>query len=462
MNRTPLEEQVLARIRPTPGEREQIHNLGDRLIAAVNASGIAQGMLVGSIARGTWIRGDLDLDVFLLFPPDTAREVLEKRGTALGREIAAGFGGTAQEKYAEHPYINASIEGVDVDLVPCYHIADAAHIQSAVDRTPFHTRFLLGRIDGFTDDVLLFKQFAKACGVYGSDHMTEGFSGYLCELLVIRYGGFRPLLTAAASWRPGTHIDIVNHAGKKFDDPLVVIDPVDPNRNVAASLSLSRMYEFVEVARGYLKDPHEGYFTYPEQHALNRGDVAQILSARGTRLIAVTFRTPPYIEDVVVPQLRKSTDAIRELAERNGFIINRTGCCMGKETSILLFEFLVSELPPVKRHMGPPLWNPENAEKFAKKYLACNVTGPYIDEGRYWVEVKRNCTRAIDLFHSPELMVTTSLGKHVRQSMIEGMDILEGEECWKEEFAECFGEFFSMSSPLVRIERRRGSGTTSQ
>lgn len=457
MKWTPLEHQVLERIRPTPKERERIKSLGNRLIAAVDESGIAKGMLVGSIARGTWIRGDLDLDVFLLFPQDTTREDLEKRGTTLGRDIAAKFGGTAQEKYAEHPYINAVIEEIDVDLVPCYNIADAAHIQSAVDRTPFHTRFLLGRIDSFTDDVLLFKQFAKACGVYGSDHMTEGFSGYLCELLVIRYGGFRELLDAASHWRPGTHIDIVNHAGKRFEDPLIVIDPVDPNRNVAASLSLSRMYEFVEVARGYLKDPHEGYFSYPECKSLTKEDVAQALSLRGTTLIGVTFKTPPYIEDVIVPQLRKSTDAIRELAERNGFIVNRTGCCMGKELSLLLFEFLVPELPPIKRHMGPPLWNPENAEKFAKKYLSCNVTGPYIDEGRYWVEVKRTCTRAIDLFHSSDLLMT-SLGKHVRQSMIEGMDITEGADCWKEEFGECLADFFSLSSPLVRIERRRGKG----
>ncbi len=411
-------------------------------------------MVVGSIARGTWIRGDLDLDVFLLFPAETTRENLEEQGLGLWREIAARFGGLAREKYAEHPYINATIEGIDVDLVPCYKIGDAAKIQSAVDRTPFHTRFLLDRIDGYTDDVLLFKQFAKACGVYGSDHMTEGFSGYLCELLVIHYGGFRELLAAATRWRPGTHIDIEKHEAKKFDDPLVVIDPVDPRRNVAASLSLSRMYEFVEVARGYLKDPHEGYFIAPVLQPISKAELGEVLARRGTLLYAITFRTPPYIEDVIVPQLRKSADAMRELFERHGFIINRVGSSMHADRSMLLFEFLIDELPPLKRHMGPPLWNVENSEKFAQKYFACEVTGPYIEEGRYWVEIRRTITRAGDLLRSAEIL-NTSLGKHVRQSLIEGMDISEGEDCWREEFAVFLGDFFRTASPLVRIERER-------
>ncbi len=127
---------------------------------------------------------------------------------------------------------------MDVDLVPCYHVDSATRIQSAVDRTPFHTRYITDRINGLIDDVLLLKQFTKAGGIYGSDQMTEGFSGYLCELLILYYGGFTPLIRAAATWRPGLVIDIENHVAKKFDEPLVVIDPVDPKRNVAAAVSL--------------------------------------------------------------------------------------------------------------------------------------------------------------------------------------------------------------------------------
>ena len=134
-------------------------------------------MVVGSIARHTWVRGDRDLDVFMLFDPSLSREELELQGLALARSIAGAYTDKFHEKYAEHPYINANIDDVDVDLVPCYNVDSATKIQSAVDRTPFHTRYITDKINGLIDDVLLLKRFTKAGGIYGSDQMTEGFSG---------------------------------------------------------------------------------------------------------------------------------------------------------------------------------------------------------------------------------------------------------------------------------------------
>ncbi len=189
----PCEEEVLERIRPTPEERTYIRAMGERLIEAVERSGgKAKAMMVGSVARDTFVRGgDRDLDIFMLFDPALSREELQEQGgLALAHRIAEEFGATWREKYAEHPYVNATIDSLDIDLVPpCYAVASATEIKSAVDRTPFHTRYILAHIDDYADDVLLAKQFAKAGGVYGSDHMTEGFSGYLCEILTIRYGG---------------------------------------------------------------------------------------------------------------------------------------------------------------------------------------------------------------------------------------------------------------------------------
>ncbi|MFA5222664.1 MAG: CCA tRNA nucleotidyltransferase, partial [Methanoregula sp.] len=283
VNRLPLEEKVLASdLRPTQEEHDYIWGVAHRLLAAIQESGKAEGMVVGSIARNTWVRGDRDLDVFLLFPPDLSRDALETEGLALARKIAGRFTKSVREKYAEHPYINACIDSIDVDLVPCYKVESAERIQSAVDRTPFHTRYITDKINGLVDDVLLLKRFTKAGGIYGSDQMTEGFSGYLCELLVLHYGGFSSLIAAAADWRPHIVIDIEHHAGKVFDEPLVVIDPVDPKRNVAAAVSLDRMVEFVELARGYLNAPSPVFFALPTPQFISREELAALLDQRGT------------------------------------------------------------------------------------------------------------------------------------------------------------------------------------
>ncbi len=456
MTRCPCEEEVLRRIRPTPEERAYIRTVGGRLIEAVEQSGMAKAMMVGSVARDTFVRGDRDLDIFMLFDPSLPREDLQEKGLSLARRIAEEFGATWREKYAEHPYINATINSLDIDLVPCYAVESATEIKSAVDRTPFHTRYIRAHIDGYVDDILLAKQFAKAGGVYGSDHMTGGFSGYLCELLTIYYGGFHPLLEAAARWVPGVVIDIERHGTKKFDEPLVVIDPVDPERNVAAALTLSRMFEFVELARGYLKDPSEIFFCRPSPPLLSREVFGRLLAARGTYLFTITFATPDYTADTVVPQLRKSADSIRELLDRSGFPANRIDTCMQKDHCMLLFELMAEEVPVVRRHIGPPVWSPENATKFVDKYVHDGVfAGPYIEDGRYVVELPRTFTRAVDLLNSSTLL-DLSLGRHVRRSMECGWTVNAGAECWDEEFAVFLSEFLGRSSPLVRIRRVTG------
>jgi tRNA nucleotidyltransferase (CCA-adding enzyme) len=144
--RSPLEQEVLLQIRPTPEELEHMQKIARCLIDAIEERGIT-AMVVGSVARNTWVSGDRDLDIFMLYDPSVPREELEQRGLSLAREVALAFGAEYREKYAEHPYINASIGGTDVDLVPCYLLGDARALQCAVDRTPFHTRYIRERIN---------------------------------------------------------------------------------------------------------------------------------------------------------------------------------------------------------------------------------------------------------------------------------------------------------------------------
>ncbi len=452
VTRLPLEDVVLTTLRPTLAEREHVCGIAKRLLEAIARSGKAQGMVVGSIARHTWVRGDRDLDVFMLFDAGLSREQLEEEGLALARTIAAEFSTKYHEKYAEHPYINAVIDDVDVDLVPCYNVDSATKIQSAVDRTPFHTRYITDKINGLIDDVLLLKRFAKAGGIYGSDQMTEGFSGYLCELLVLYYGGFTSLLEATADWHPHIIIDPEHHAAKEFDEPLIVIDPVDPRRNVAAAVSLDRMVEFVELARGYLESPSEKFFLVPLPQTITKEELAALLVKRETGLYAITFATPPYIEEVIVPQLKRSMLAIVEHLGRNGFAVHHAHYTMEEERCMFLMELLVTQLPNVRIHNGPPLWNRVNAEKFREKHVASPLPGPYINEGKYEMEVTREFTRVEDLLNS-ESMLQVKLGKHVRQVLANGWELHSGSECWHEEFAPFIAGFFDRCSPLVRARR---------
>jgi len=452
MNRNSFEEEALVSLRPSPGEKEHIGAIADVIIRKIRESGLADGMVVGSVARDTWISGDRDLDVFMLFSPSVSREGLEEMGLRLGRQIVEDMGGIPVEKYAEHPYINTIIDGLDVDLVPCYAVDEASSILSAVDRTPFHTRYIKDRIAGLEDDVLLFKQFAKTGGVYGSDLMTEGFAGYLCEVLVLYAGGFRPLVESVSHWRPGKVIDMEDHQQKTFDDPLVVIDPVDPKRNVAASLSLRRFEEFIELCRAYIDDPAAAFFSGPKAVGITRAGLQDALDERGTGFYALVFPTPHQIPDIIVPQLRRTIGGISDLLSRNDFILNRAAGFMGDRECILVFELIVDTLPPLKCHRGPPVHNSVNARKFASKYLESSLfSGPYIMEsGEYAVEIRRKWICAGDLLLSDDIFLAR-MGKYVENSMRNGYNLYCGSECWNEDFSKFLYEFVHMSSPLKRL-----------
>ncbi|MDD4127435.1 MAG: CCA tRNA nucleotidyltransferase [Methanomicrobium sp.] len=448
--RQECEEKILDIIRPKKDERDEINRIADELIASIDRSGIAKGMIVGSVARNTWVSGDRDLDIFMLFDPLISREELEEKGLGLARDIAFLFNCVVVEKYAEHPYINANIRGFDVDLVPCYAVSDASRIQSAVDRTPFHTRYMKDKISNLSDDVLLLKQFSKACGVYGSDQMTGGFAGYLCEILICYYGGFSECINAASKWHPGLIIDPENHQAKEFDDPLVVIDPVDPRRNVAASLSATRMYEFSEFARGYMLNPSCSFFNHKISRKISRDEFFEKIRQRGTSFYGIVFKTPGIIPDVIVPQLKKSTGSVSGLLERNGFAVNRADYFMGEKNSLLLFELLSDTLPVIERRQGPPVWEEANSEKFILKHLGKTFSGPYISDGKYYVEIPRRYPKADDLLKSADFK-ESGLGKHVKKAVLADYSVCRDSECWSEEFAEFLYNFVNQISPLSDI-----------
>ncbi len=227
-------------------------------------------------------------------------------------------------------------------------------------------------------------------------------------------------------------IDLEGHAAKRFEEPLVVVDPVDPNRNVSASVSLSKMMAFVELARGYLAAPSAAFFEVRPDPPMEAGAFADALAGRGTALYALRFPTPNLIEDVVVPQLRKSLEGLVQLLGRHGFTVNRSDCEMGPDHCLLVFELLVDTLPAVARHQGPPLWNGENAAKFREKYAAPPgagpFAGPFIEDGRYVVEVPRRFRTAAALLGSEEIL-GVSLGKNVRRSLVD-RELLAGPDCW--------------------------------
>ncbi len=446
-------ERVRERVSPDPEERSGLAAAADRLLARTREAVAdlpveADVVQVGSTARDTWVSGDRDVDVFVRFPPDLERDRLTEFGLEVGHTVLP----QGREEYAEHPYVKGSFEGFDVDLVPCYHLEDATEVRSAVDRTPFHTEYLGDRLDDrLAGEVRVCKAFLKGIGVYGSDLRTRGVGGYLAELLVYHHDGFRPLLEAVAEWHPPVRLDPGDTGSDAaFDDPLVVIDPTDPDRNVASVVTAESLARLQHHARELLAEPREAAFEPRDPDPLDPAEVRDHLRRRGTAVVAVDFPAPDVVDDQLYPQLRRARSNLVGALDRAGFrpvrsraLVDRPGddeMTAGdgaeegngnengdrEDRAALLFECAVRELSGIERHEGPPVAVHEHARGFYEKYEESDAYGPYCDGDRYVVERDREHTTPAAVVRAA--LSEVGLGPDVERAVETDHAVLVGDE----------------------------------
>ncbi len=444
-----VEARVLERIRPKPQEEQALEAMVRELVTKVQSVLTTNGweakpFVSGSVAKGTHLTG-ADVDLFVAFPPDLPREDLEKRGLALGEILERGV-----HMYAEHPYTRGFFRGIQVEIVPCYRITDASQRMSAVDRTPLHVDYVLGHLNGDQgDQIRLLKAWSEGIGLYGAEAKIRGFSGYLCELLVLKYGSFRGVLEASLGWRRGVVLELDRAAARAFEEPLVLVDPVDPNRNVASAVSLEQMATFVHAAREYLREPRESFFFPKPLKPLSVARLRSLARKRGGVLLAVSLRAPAVTDDVVWPQLRKAHRAFLDAFAREGFAVHDSRFDVCGKDAVFLFEFQTAVLPRVLRHEGPPVWV-KNSKDFQEKWRKDprTLSGPFVVGERWAVDVARESTDAASLVRAT--WRSLSLGKDLEKSARRSLRIHPGPAALHAPFAAAWTRLFDRRFPWER------------
>jgi tRNA nucleotidyltransferase (CCA-adding enzyme) len=436
-----IEEEVLQRIVPNEDENKEIQEVVEKVQSkiydVVKAMKIEiEPILVGSVAKDTHHK-DPDIDIFLMFPPTTKREELESHGIKIGIDVLEDY----EKKYAEHPYVYGKFQGMKVEIVPCFKIEDPSQKMSAVDRTPFHTKYIIeNQKPEQKNQIRLLKQFLKGIGIYGAENEIEGFSGYLCELLVLHYGDFSSIVNSVKDWKKGEIITFNESGHERFNDSLTVIDPVDPKRNVASALSDENFALFIHACREYDKEPKIEFFFPKKPTPKPLEDIKNIIEERKSTILGITFETPQTLTDILHSQIRKSVKSIVKFYESFGFSIIDKAYFVN-EGVMLLFEFEVYHLPNVKLHRGPPIWH-ENAEDFLNKWTASQNTlrGPYIKDGNWYVDIRRDYMDPKSLIEAK--FETLSLGSHINGSMKKGYSILVGPKLLENRYALWLTQFF--------------------
>lgn len=329
--------------------------------------------ITGSVAKRTFVSGNNEVDLFLLFPKSTSKKDFESILISLLSKALPGVG--YQLSYAEHPYLRFHYQNHRIDLVPAYKISDSSQMLSAVDRSILHTKFIRRSLPTRSiPDVLLLKKFLKANGLYGAEIKIQGFSGYLCELLIVYFGSFLKMVSFFATTKSPYVIDIAKFYSKEENSLLskrfghfVVIDPTDRDRNVSAAISMENLAKFQSLCKKFLKNPSKEFFlstppSFEECISLDKSKFKTLIS----------MPRPNVVADVLWGQIRKLMGQISSSLPEYKI------CSIFSDDSRHLIRIFVgSDLDSFGGKItvrGPPKKMPEHIKKFKLSHKSAKFT----------------------------------------------------------------------------------------
>ncbi len=385
-----IAQAVAAKVSPTAAEAAREKEFADALIAKLaKALPEATLMLVGSTARDTGLSGDKDLDVFAAFSRDQEEDAIVKRTvSAVKKAVPAKW----EMHYAEHPYLQADVSGYAVEVIPCFRLEKGQKLKSAVDRTPLHMRYLQEKMSPAQRmDVRALKRLLKSHGLYGAEQRVKGFSGLLCEYLILNYRSLSGLVAAVRDWKPPVMIDFVR-TYKKFDAPLVFIDAVDDGRNVAAVVSKTQLHRLISLCQTLFEKPSEKLFFPAKPKTVSAAFLQKRLDGRGTSWRVLAMKRPDVVEDILWPQLERTAANLKKQWTLAGFSVFGEHAFLDEKKAYLFLEVEHAVLPMVRRTMGPPVARTQNVREFIRGKRP--LRGPYIKDERVFVEERRAETNA--------------------------------------------------------------------
>ncbi|HKT21734.1 MAG TPA: CCA tRNA nucleotidyltransferase [Nitrososphaerales archaeon] len=360
---------------PSATETAKVESVAESTLSRTNAAAsrfpqTRGAILGGSFAKGTWIPKHADLDIFVKFDVGTPLADFERIGLEVGARATRGY--PRGKMYAQHPYTEAAIDGIKVNIVPCFDVVKGEW-KSAADRSPFHVELVRGLTQEQKTQVRMLKSFMNGVGVYGAEIERRGFSGYVAEVLVMKRGGFQDVLKWFAAYElPGD--------GKAFTLP----DPVDEKRDLGIAVSGESLGRMVLASRGFLSTPTMAYFrrmSGRERPSLRR------------EVVAVLFSHKPLSEDTLWGELRRTTRHVVRNLEVRGFVIARSMAASdNRSSSAILLVPESTTLPQTEQRVGPTV----DRRKDLASFIAANSKGSKLlwvdDDARVRMLIPRKYT----------------------------------------------------------------------
>ncbi len=383
--------EILSKIKPNQEEQSQFKAAVSAFLIKLNSQlKNAQAILGGSGAKDTWLSGNHDVDIFVLFDYKLYADKSEQLSSILEPTLKKAFPKLKLERlHGSRDYFQLIFQQLSFEVVPILAITKAKQALNITDVSHLHSQWVNKQGKTVKDEIRLAKQFCKANNLYGAESYIGGFSGYVLEILTIYYGAFNALLAAAQKWGMKEIIDpskfysgkeaLFNINKSKLQSPLIVIDPVDQSRNAAAALSTDKFIQFKKLAKAYLKKPELKFFEKKPITLVSLRKEAGDLADNLIYLEAVPVKGKI---DVVGMKLLKVFNYLE--TELKPFVIRKSGWDWDADKEARMYFILAKkELPKFEIRSGPPLKMKEFVSNFKKKNK-----NTFEEKGRIMAKVK--------------------------------------------------------------------------
>jgi len=348
----------------------------------------AFAIIGGSFAKGTIIKGKrYDLDLFARFDYNKYVSREKQQISELLFKILRKINKLDIETlHGSRDYFRVYLKKAEkligipvyVEIVPVLAVKKAEESVNVTDVSPLHILYVLDKIKKnpeLADSIKLAKSLCYGQGCYGAESHIKGFSGYCLELLCIHFGSFIELLKAASEWNLKKKIIIDMPKFYKNKDmlmiemneaktlpPLILVDPVQPDRNAAAAVSPEKLEIFIKAARAFIKNPSLRLFIKKEA---NEKEMQSAAKSKRMSLISIVAESGKGKEDIAGAKLFKLFNMLLERFKKEGRADGKWVYNEEERKAKFFFLFKPEKKIIVK---GPPVNLEKNVKMFRKKW----------------------------------------------------------------------------------------------
>ncbi len=396
----------------TPSEKEEkavlkeVESVIEKVNKAARISRVKAELIVGgSVGKGSWLSGIHDLDFFLLFDYATYKDKSGEISDITDRVLSKAFAKYTR-LHGSRDYFEIKTKKLVIEIIPVLKIKNIKDAKNITDASPLHVGWIkkhTKKNKQLVNDMRLAKQFFVAQRAYGAESFIQGFSGHVIEILVCQHGSFEKLIKKAKGWKGGEVIDVEKHYKsskaalealnvEKKKSPIIILDPVESNRNAVASLREKVFTNFVKSCEAFCKKPSIDFFV---EKKVVLGDLKKA-ETKTSKLVTFKAVSERGKIDIVGSRIKKRYTTILDLFQKNGFEVRKHDWYWNKK-SPALFYFYVNpkELSKKVTLKGPLTYGPShNIVSFKKKYRRKKISRIGYN---YYVEAPRDLRKIKDV-----------------------------------------------------------------